>query len=94
MEKPRYNVAPTEHAPVLLQAHGRRVLDMFRWGLIPYWAKDASIGNRMINARAEGIVEKPAFRASFERRRCLVLVDGWFEWKQSTKPKTPYLFRR
>src|SRR3954469_21693732 len=69
---PRFNVAPTQHAPVLLLKEGRRMLDVFRWGLIPSWAKDASIGAKMINARAETVVAKPAYRAAFERRRCLV----------------------
>ncbi len=93
LERPRYNLAPTQLIPVVVN-DGARMLDAFRWGLIPSWAKDASIGNKLINARGETVAEKPSFRAAFKRRRCLVLVDGWFEWKQSTKPKTPYLFRR
>jgi putative SOS response-associated peptidase YedK len=93
LERPRYNLAPTQLMPVVIN-DGARMLDAFRWGLIPSWAKDASIGNKLINARAETVAQKPGFRAAFKRRRCLVLVDGWFEWKQSTRPKTPYLFRR
>ncbi|MBV9110326.1 MAG: SOS response-associated peptidase [Gemmatimonadetes bacterium] len=88
-ELPRFNIAPTQHAPVLLSDAGRRVLDVFRWGLIPSWAKDAAIGNKMINARAEGITEKPAFRAAFQRRRCLVPASGFFEWKKPAAGKGP-----
>jgi putative SOS response-associated peptidase YedK len=93
LERPRFNLAPTQQMPVVLN-DGERLLDTARWGLIPSWAKEAAIGNKLINARAETVAEKPSFRSAFKRRRCLVLVDGWFEWKQSTKPKTPYLFRR
>ena len=89
-ELPRYNVAPTQHVPVLLSAGGRRVLDVFRWGLIPSWAKDPSIGNRMINARAETVVEKPAYRAAFKRRRCLVPATGFYEWKKTPAGKVPH----
>ncbi|MFL5539660.1 MAG: SOS response-associated peptidase [Longimicrobiaceae bacterium] len=89
-ELPRYNVAPTQHVPVLLSAGGRRVLDVFRWGLIPSWAKDPSIGNKMINARAETVVEKPAYRAAFQRRRCLVPASGFYEWKKTPGGKVPH----
>jgi len=89
-ELPRYNVAPTQHVPVLLSAGGRRVLDVFRWGLIPSWAKDPSIGNKMINARAETVVEKPAYRAAFQRRRCLVPATGFYEWKKTPGGKVPH----
>ncbi|MBU8898407.1 SOS response-associated peptidase [Corallococcus sp. H22C18031201] len=93
LERPRYNLSPTQQMPVVPN-DGARLLDAFRWGLIPSWAKDASIGNKLINARAETVAEKPSFRSALKRRRCLVLVDGWYEWKQTTKPKTPFLFRR
>ncbi len=93
LERPRYNLAPTQLMPVVIN-DGERMLDAYRWGLIPSWAKEASIGNKLINARGETVAEKPSFRSALKRRRCLVLVDGWFEWKQSTKPKTPFLFRR
>jgi putative SOS response-associated peptidase YedK len=91
-ELPRFNIAPTQHAPVLLSDAGRRVLDVFRWGLIPSWAKDAAIGNKMINARAEGVAEKPAYRAAFQRRRCLVPASGFFEWQKvpGAKSKVPH----
>ena len=93
LERPRYNLAPTQLMPVVAN-DGERKLDAYRWGLIPSWAKDASIGNKLINARGETVAEKPSFRSAFKRRRCLVVVDGWYEWHQATKPKTPYLFRR
>lgn len=93
--EPRYNVAPTQEAPVIRVARsGRRRLDLLRWGLIPYWAKERSIGNRLINARAETAAEKPAFRDPFRRRRCAVLADGFYEWKKVARTKQPFLLRR
>jgi putative SOS response-associated peptidase YedK len=88
---PRYNVAPTQ--PVAVVANdGKNQLDFFNWGLIPSWAKDPEIGNRMINARAETLLEKPSFRAAFRRRRCLILADGFFEWQKTAgqKTRTPF----
>ena len=88
---PRYNVAPTQNVPVVRLQDGERELAMLRWGLIPSWAKDPEIGNRMINARAETVAEKPAFRAAFRRRRCLVVADGFYEWQRRPhNPKQPY----
>jgi putative SOS response-associated peptidase YedK len=85
--KPRYNVAPTQ--PIAVVANdGKNQLDYYVWGLIPFWAKDPSIGNRMINARSETIAEKASFRAAFRRRRCLVLADGFYEWKSEPKSKS------
>src|SRR5579862_8157495 len=77
---PRYNVAPTQDAAVLLSDGDGRCLAPMRWGLIPFWAKEESIGNKMINARSETLAEKPAFRTAFTKRRCLVLADGFYEW--------------
>ncbi|RKH74389.1 SOS response-associated peptidase [Corallococcus aberystwythensis] len=91
LERERFNLCPTQLLPVVPN-DGARLLDVFRWGLIPSWAKDASIGNKLINARGETVAEKPSFRSALKRRRCLVVVDGWYEWKQSTKPKTPFFF--
>lgn len=90
--KPRYNIAPTQEVAAIREsdADGRE-LALLRWGLVPFWAKDPSIGNRMINARAETVAEKPAFRAAYRKRRCLVLADGFYEWKKETAGKTPYL---
>jgi putative SOS response-associated peptidase YedK len=88
---PRYNIAPTQDiAAVRLDEEGKRELVLFRWGLVPFWAKDPAIGNRMINARAETIAEKPSFRAAYKRRRCLVLADGFYEWHTEGGEKTPY----
>jgi putative SOS response-associated peptidase YedK len=86
---PRYNVAPSQ--PVAVVANdGRSQLDYFVWGLIPAWAKDPAIGSRMINARAETLAEKPSFRNAFRRRRCLVLADGFYEWRKNPSgSKTP-----
>jgi len=89
--KPRYNIAPTQDIAAVRNIDAGRELTTFRWGLVPFWAKDPSIGNRMINARAETVAEKPAFRAAFRRRRCLVLADGFYEWKKEASGKTPYL---
>lgn len=88
----RYNVAPTQDAPVvrLNKARDGRELVMLRWGLVPYWAKDPKSGYRMINARAETVASKPAFREAFARRRCLVPADGFFEWKKLGARKQPY----
>jgi putative SOS response-associated peptidase YedK len=91
---PRYNIAPTQ--PVLAvreDAQGQRSLATLRWGLVPAWAKDVSIGARLINARAESVADKPAFRAAFRHRRCLVPADGFYEWGQVEGRKQPYLFR-
>ena len=87
---PRYNIAPTQPVAVLPN-DGKNKLDFYNWGLIPSWAKDPQIGSRMINARAETLAEKPAFRAAFRRRRCLVLADGFYEWQQqpNSKAKVP-----
>jgi putative SOS response-associated peptidase YedK len=92
----RYNLAPTQEAPIVRVASpgGARELALLRWGLIPYWAKEAAIGNKMINARAESVAEKPAYRFSFKKKRCLVVADGFYEWKKEGKGKQPYLIRR
>ena len=86
--QPRYNIAPTQPVAVVPN-DGKNRLDFFVWGLIPSWAKDPSIGNRMINARAETLLEKPSFRNAFRRRRCLILADGFYEWRKEPGGKTP-----
>lgn len=89
--QPRYNIAPTQDiAAIREDSNKQRELLMLRWGLVPFWAKDASIGNRMINARAETVAEKPSFRAAYRHRRCLVLADGFYEWQKQGDAKTPY----
>jgi len=91
---PRYNVAPTQDVPVVRRGEdGARRLALLRWGLIPFWAEDAGIGSRMINARAESAAHKNAFRAAFRRRRCLIVADGFYEWKKPDSKggrKQPY----
>jgi putative SOS response-associated peptidase YedK len=87
---PRYNIAPSQPVAVVADAQTRNV-DFIRWGLVPSWAKDISIGNRLINARAETLAEKPSFRSALARRRCLILADGFFEWKKTKDgPSIPY----
>ena len=89
--QPRYNIAPTQFvAAIRANDSSYRELVMLRWGLVPFWAKDPSIGNRMINARAETVAEKPSFRAAYRDRRCLVLADGFYEWRKQDGGKTPY----
>jgi putative SOS response-associated peptidase YedK len=90
-EQPRYNICPSQPVVVVLN-DGKREISQARWGLIPAWARDSALGNKLANARAEGIEAKPSFRNPFRRRRCLVWADGFYEWKP-TKPKVPYYFR-
>ena len=87
----RYNGAPTQDfAACRLDKNGRRVITMLRWGLVSSWSKDAGIGSRMINARAETVRDKPAYRAAFRSRRCLVPADGWFEWQGARGARQPW----
>jgi putative SOS response-associated peptidase YedK len=94
--EPSWNVAPTNDVYAVLEDGGTRHLDAFRWGLIPSWAKDPKIGSRMINARAETLAEKNAYKAAFRKRRCLVPADGFYEWKAlpGQKRKQPYFIHR
>ncbi len=85
---PRYNIAPSQPVSVVVEGD-QRYLDVFRWGLIPSWAKDPKIGNKLINARAETLAEKPSFRAAFRRRRCVIPTTGFFEWKRDGSQRTP-----
>jgi putative SOS response-associated peptidase YedK len=87
---PRYNVAPTQDVPVIRLVPEGRELAALHWGLIPPWAKDPAIGNRMINARSETAAQKPAFRDAFKKRRCLLVADGFYEWKKTPDGKQPY----
>ncbi|HEY6058579.1 MAG TPA: SOS response-associated peptidase [Candidatus Limnocylindrales bacterium] len=90
----RYNVAPTQDALVVVERDGERRLTSFRWGLVPAWADGLDIGSRHINARAETIRRSSAFAESFRRRRCLVPVDGFYEWRTEGRRRQPYLVRR
>ncbi len=102
---PRYNIAPTQEVPIVRRspyaeaaapapgAVPPRELALARWGLVPFWAKDPAIGNRMINARGETVAGKPAFRAAFRKRRCLVAADGFFEWQKTADGKQPWYIR-
>lgn len=91
--RPRYNIAPTQDVPIVRTTPDRqRELVMMRWGLVPSWADDVAIGNRMINARGETVAEKPSFRAALKKRRCVVVADGYYEWQKAGKRKQPYLF--
>lgn len=89
-----YNVAPGQTMPVVVAAGDRRALKSMRWGLIPSWAKDPRIGYRTINARAEGLADKPSFRAPFRRQRCLVPASGFYEWRKDDGRKVPYFIHR
>ena len=89
---PRYNIAPSQPIAAITQnafGDGKRVLEGLRWGLVPSWAKDTSIGNKMINARMETLLEKPAFKRALARRRCLIPASGFYEWKTEGKIKQP-----
>ena len=92
---PRYNIAPSQMVACVRQApeNGHRECVLMKWGLIPSWAKDPSIGNKMINARADTVAEKPSFRKAFKHQRCLVIADGFYEWKREGTAKQPYYIR-
>jgi putative SOS response-associated peptidase YedK len=91
--KPRYNIAPTQDQwTIALDSHGTPAVSARRWGLIPWWASDPAIGNRMINARSDSLAEKPAFRDPVRGRRCLVLAEGYYEWTGTGKSRVPMFF--
>jgi putative SOS response-associated peptidase YedK len=87
--EPRFNVAPSQTVPIIVSGSGNRAIPM-RWGLVPFWAKDPKIGDKLINARAETVATKPAFRTSLKSKRCLVPATGFYEWKREKKGKVPY----
>jgi len=95
-KEPVYNVAPTLEMPLVAVSRGRRVLDQVRWGLVPSWAKDLSIGSKQINARAESVTTKPAYKRAFVKRRAIVPADGFYEWekREGSKQKQPWFIRR
>jgi putative SOS response-associated peptidase YedK len=88
--QPRYNIAPSQPVQIIRSDKGRRLFVSVRWGLVPFWAKDVSIGHRTINARSETAPQKPAFREAFARRRCLIPADGFYEWKRTGSRKQPF----
>jgi putative SOS response-associated peptidase YedK len=90
---PRYNIAPTQQVAVVRASANGNTLHMLRWGLIPSWSKDSSASARMINARSETAAEKPAFRAAFKQRRCLIPANGFFEWQGKGRQKQPFYFQ-
>ncbi len=89
---PKYNAAPSQRLPVIPN-RSPRALELFRWGLVPFWAKEAKIGNRMINARSETLADKPSFKNALKRRRCLVPADGFYEWKKTADGKQPHFIK-
>lgn len=91
--RPRFNIAPTQEILAVTTEEDRPSLRMLKWGLVPFWADDPSIGGRMINARAETVAEKPAYRSAFARRRCLVVADGFYEWQRLPGGKRPMRIR-
>ena len=91
---PRYNGCPTQDFVACRREGEERTLAKLRWGLVPPWARDLKMGARMINARSETVHEKPAFRSAFRRRRCVIPVNGWFEWRREGGEKQPYWIRR
>ena len=92
--KPNYNVAPTQEIPVIVRMDRKNTLDKYHWGLVPFWAEDTHMGNKMINARVETIDKKPAFRRAFKKRRCLIPASGFYEWKGPKGAKQPMYLTR
>lgn len=91
--EPRYNIAPTQHIPAVLEKDGERIIEVLKWGLIPSWSKDDSFAAKLINARAETLAEKPSFREAFKKRRCIIPASGFYEWDKKGKgAKQPYYF--
>ena len=90
----RFNIVPSQMVSVVRDTDGERILSTLKWGLIPSWSKDESMGNKLINARAETLTEKPSFREAFARRRCIVPASGFYEWQvaQGKTPKQPFYF--
>ena len=91
--QPRFNIAPAQMIDVVFEPETERIISQLKWGLVPFWAKDESIGNKLINARAETVSEKPSFREAFKSRRCIIPASGFYEWKrQSAGAKQPFYF--
>jgi putative SOS response-associated peptidase YedK len=90
---PRYNIAPAQEVLAVHESPDGREMTLYKWGLVPSWAKDASIGAKLINARSETVTEKPSFREAFKRRRCVIPADGFYEWQRAGGRKQPFFFR-
>jgi putative SOS response-associated peptidase YedK len=90
---PRYNIAPTQDVLGVVETPDGREMRFYQWGLVPSWAKDASVGARLINARSETVLEKPSFREAFKKRRCIIPADGFYEWQRAGGRKQPFFFR-
>ena len=91
--EPRYNIAPTQVVLAVRESPGGREMTLYKWGLVPSWARDASVGAKLINARGETVTEKPSFREAFRRRRCVIPADGFYEWQRKDGRKQPFFFR-
>src|SRR5215211_6449434 len=91
--EPRYNIAPTQDILGVVESADGREMKFYKWGLIPSWAKDKSMGARLINARSETVTEKPSFREAFKRRRAIIPADGIYEWQRTDDRKQPYFIR-
>jgi putative SOS response-associated peptidase YedK len=91
--EPRYNIAPTQEITAVRETKDGREIAFYKWGLIPSWAKDTSMGARLINARSETVREKPAFRQAFKQRRCIIPADGFYEWQRTEGRKQPFFFQ-
>lgn len=91
--EPRYNIAPTQDILAVYESPDGREMTFYKWGLIPSWSKDSSMGTRLINARSETVSEKPAFRGAFKQRRCIIPADGFYEWQRTAGTKQPFFFR-
>lgn len=91
--EPRYNIAPTQEITAVRETEDGREMAFYKWGLIPSWAKDTSMGARLINARSETVREKPAFRHAFKQRRCIIPADGFYEWQRTDGRKQPFFFQ-
>ena len=90
--QPNWNITPAQSIPVIIRHNGSNKLVSYSWGLIPSWSKDPSVANKLINARAETVDKKPSFRDAFKKRRCLIVADGFYEWKKEGKSKIPQYF--
>lgn len=91
--EPRYNIAPTQDIPAVRETEDGREMSLYKWGLVPSWAKDTTMGARLINARSETVREKPAFRQAFKQRRCIIPADGFYEWQRTEGRKQPFFFQ-